>query len=1063
MELKISDAAPRVERPTSVLEAIAVLANSADRARVVGGATALQLEWRRGECRPSRLVDITGLRELAGISATASLVKIGAATRLAELEDSRLVGEQLPLLAETLDRVAAPGVRRLATLGGNIAGRTGCLIPTLLALDAAVEVVDSEATAVLPLRDWLHTPVRNDSIIVSVQVPVLRGPHRAMQRKIGLRTAFTPSVISAAGVLLLDGFERIVAARFAIGGGITPPRCLDAAAARFVGVGVDELHWCALRDLLAAEIEAPSDHLRSGDYRKLAAANALVVGLGREKAIEQVCAPPSQQRPAPRIAPRPRTVEVSRAAMEERWRVRPDIEDKVAGRLPYFTDHRRAGMFVARILRAGIPHARIVSVDASAAEALAGVGAVVTARDVKGRNGYGIVIQDQPAICGDKVRYVGDVVAAVAAVDDDTAARALSLIHVVYEPLPIVDDMERALTPGAAPVHTDGNLQRELHFSRGDIDAAWRHCAQIVENTYVTPRQMHAFMETEGGYAVPEADGTLTVCVGGQHGARDRMQLARILGISEDRIRVVTSPTGGAFGGKDELTVQPALALLALKSGCPVRLHLDRSKSSLAGRMRNPMRIRMRTGCDAFGRLIAQEMDLLLDCGAYASLSPSVLETCLEHACGPYEVANVRNRGRLAYTNNGVCGAFRGFGANQMTYAVESQVTLLADAAGIDPVEFRRLNLRKPGSPGYLGQVIAPSDRLAEMLDAVATSELWHKQRGPTSDRRYTVGVGFALLHQGNGLGSVVPDTGAGRLTFLPDGRIEAAFGLDEIGQGVVAIIQATVATALGCDRADVVPIFGDTARTPDLGSTTASRGTYVVWKSAELMAPEFGMQLRRAAAGILGGRAEDLVIAPGGLRDVRANSEELSISFTALAERLTPHERPSATCAFEFPKTDYHAGNARFIFASGASLARVAVDRATGEVRVLDLEQHIAAGPVLDPAGYLGQIEGGGVQGLGFTLTEDMLLQDGRYLSDNFDGYMLPTVADAPQTSRVFALEDLDRDDEFGPRGVGELGIGAVTPAIAAAIADACGVWPTITPISSEDILTAMAKGPPS
>jgi CO/xanthine dehydrogenase Mo-binding subunit len=278
----------------------------------------------------------------------------------------------------------------------------------------------------------------------------------------------------------------------------------------------------------------------------------------------------------------------------------------------------------------------------------------------------------------------------------------------------------------------------------------------------------------------------------------------------------------------------------------------------------------------------------------------------------------------------------------------------------------------------------------------------------------------------------------------------------------LVAIIQSTVAAALGCDRDDVLPVFGDTAGAPDSGSTTASRGTFVVWKSATLMGPDFGAQLRRAAADILGRQPEDLVIAPGGMRDVRSNSDDLSISFATLAERLAPEARPRAECAFEFPKTDYRAGNARFIFAAGAAVARVAVDRVTGEVRVLDLEQHVAAGPVLDPACFLGQIEGGGVQGLGFTLTEDMILQAGHYVVDNFDGYMVPTVADAPQTSRVFALEDLDRDDEYGPRSVGELGIGAVTPAIAAAVADACGVWPTVTPISPEDLLTAMSKGPP-
>ena len=570
---------------------------------------------------------------------------------------------------------------------------------------------------------------------------------------------------------------------------------------------------------------------------------------------------------------------------------------------------------------------------------------------------------------------------------------------------------------------------------------------------------MHGFMETEGGYVVPEADGTLTVCVGGQHGARDRTQLARILAIPEACIRVVTSPTGGAFGGKDELTVQPALALLALKSGQAVRLQLDRAESVMTARLRNPMRIRMRTGCDADGRLIAQEVDVISDCGAYASLSPGVLETAMEHACGPYEIANVRTCGRLAYTNNGMCGAFRGFGANQMSYAVECQVARLAEAVGLDPIEMRRRNLRPPRSLGHLGQRVAPTQRLIEMLDGAAMSDLWRQPRGLADDGRTAIGVALTLSLQGNGLGSILSDVGAGRLRLLPDGRIEAAFGLDEIGQGVVAIIQAAVAAALGCDRDDVLPAFGDTARTPDSGSTTASRGTYVVWKAAALMAPAFGAQLREAAACILQRRAEEFVVVPGGLRDVRANSDELAISFLTLAALLKPEQLPHAHCQFEYPKTDWQHDNARFIFAFGATLARVAVDRVTGEVRVLDLRQHTAAGPVLDVAAYLGQIEGGGVHGLGLTLTENIIMKAGVSVTDNLDGYMLPTIADAPQTSRVFALEDLDSDDTYGPRGVGELGIAVVTPAIAAAVADAVGIWPTVTPISPEALLVALPR----
>jgi nicotinate dehydrogenase large molybdopterin subunit len=1049
-------AATRILRPGSLQEAAEFLRRFGRKARIVAGATALQLEWRHGTQPPPYLIDLMGLAELTGIGETmGGALRIGAATRLRVLED--VIAERLPLLAATMHRIAAPGVRQLATIGGNIATGTGCLIPTLLALGASVEFFDGDAVCVLPLPSWLSAAAPRKGFIVSILVQPLPGHHRATHRKIGLRATFSPSVIGAAGILVLDARDRVTDARFAVGGGIVRPQCLNRAAMSVIGRFIKSIDWRRLRDHLAEEIDAPSDTLRSARYRKLAAANAIAVGLGGKAAIESVCKiPATRQRRVPTATRAPAETEVSRSDLPDRWRVRPDIADKVAGKLVYLTDHRRPGMLVGRILRAGIAHARIISLDTSAAEALAGVVAVVTAKDVQGQNSFGIVVQDQPALCADKVRFVGDAVAAVAAIDEETAARALALIRVVYAPLPIVDDMEAALAAGAVCVHAAGNLQREIHFDRGDVSTAWRQCAHIIDDTYLTPHQMHGFLETEGGYAVPEADGTLTICVGGQHGARDRVQLARILAIPEARIRVVTSPTGGAFGGKDELTVQPALALLALKSGQAVRLQLDRSESVMTARLRNPMRIRVRTGCNADGRLMAQEVDVISECGAYASLSPGVLETAMEHACGPYEIANVRTRGRLAYTNNGMCGAFRGFGANQMSYAVECQVARLAEAVGLDPVEMRRRNLRQPRSRGHLGQRVAPTQRLVEMLDAAATSDLWHAPRGPADDGRIAIGTALALSLQGNGLGSMLPDFGAGRLRLLPDGRIEAAFGLDEIGQGVVAIIQAAVADALGCDRDDVLPIFGDTARTPDSGSTTASRGTYVVWKAATLMAPAFGMQLREAAARILERRPEDLMVVPGGLRDIRQNSDELAMSFLALAAQLQPTQFPHAHCQFEYPKADWQHGNARFIFAFGATVARVSVDRITGEVRVLDLRLHTAAGPVLDVGAYLGQIEGGGVQGLGLTLTENIIMKAGVSVVDNFDGYMLPTIADAPQTSRTFALEDLDHDDAYGPRGVGELGIAAVTPAIAAAIADAVGFWPTVTPISPEHLLPA-------
>ncbi|MCD7109552.1 molybdopterin-dependent oxidoreductase [Rhizobium sp. DKSPLA3] len=1053
-----------VLHPASVREARDLLQGDA---RLVAGGTALQLDWARGLPRPSRLIDLGRIPGLKGITDDAAGLRIGALTPLARLVASARVAQHLPLLQAAARSVAGPAVRNLATLGGNIAGRTGCLLPALLALDAVLEMTGRDGRCLEALSDWLARPADPmevlEAVHLPVPVPVPDPQSRWTQRKIGLRAAFTPSVIGIAGRLeCRDG--TIVLARLAVGGGLVVPCRLSAIERQLVGQDVAGVDWPALRTALIAAIDAPDDAFRSARYRRMVAANALVRGLQEAGGSRPAAPPPGRSSPAETPATPPE-IRLSRTEQASRWHVRPDMAPKVSGTLSYLTDRREAGMLVGRILRAGRPHARILSIDTRAAAALPGVAAVVTHRDIGGENAFGIVVQDQPAFCFDRVRHAGDPVAAVAAVDAATAEAALALIRVDYEDLPIVTDPEQALSDTAPAIHAGGNLQRILHFSRGDVAAGFAGAAHAVERRYETARQMHGFLETEGGFARVEPDGTLAVFVGGQHGARDRLQLARILGRGEDTIRVVTSPTGGAFGGKDELTVQPALALLAITSGRPVRLQLSRAESVVAGIKRHPMVIRMRTACDAAGRLIAQEVDLIADAGAYASLGPGVLETALEHVAGPYVIPHVSTRGRLAYTNNGVCGAFRGFGANQMTYAIECQMDVLADLCGLTPVAIRRRNLRAPASPGFLGQTVAPSERLSDMLEAAAASPLWdglgRGDDGGGDDGEEMIGTGMALNYQGNGLGSLVPDPAGGRLRLRADGRIEAAYGLDEMGQGLLASIQAAVSDELGCGRGDILPVTGDTALAPDSGSTSASRGGHVVWRAARLAGPDFSARLRQAAAGLLGRPADGLKLAPGGVADRRSNSGRLLLRFRDLAEALAPDARPCVTVAFDFPKTDHTAGNARYIFAFGACIVRVAVSRVTGMVRVLDIHQHTAAGPVLDVAAYLGQMEGGAIQGLGFTLTENARMADGAYLTANLDTYMLPGIRDTARRLSVFALEGLDDGDGLGPRGAGELGIGAITPAIANAVGRAIGHTPLSLPFCPETLLDAIGARP--
>jgi CO/xanthine dehydrogenase Mo-binding subunit len=343
------------------------------------------------------------------------------------------------------------------------------------------------------------------------------------------------------------------------------------------------------------------------------------------------------------------------------------------------------------------------------------------------------------------------------------------------------------------------------------------------------------------------------------------------------------------------------------------------------------------------------------------------------------------------------------------------------------------------------------------MLQAAEADPIWRLPQGLSEDGSEVIGAGMAMNYQGNGLGTLPPDPGGGALRLAPDGAIEALYGLDEMGQGLLTSVKGAVAAALGCSREDVRPVTGDTGRAPESGSTTASRGTYVVWRVAESTAPALAAAICAAAGKLLGRDADILAIVPGGVAERGSNSGELLATFAEIARSMPEDSLPFAQTSFEFPKSDYFDGNARLIFAFGATLARIAISRITGQVRVLDLHQHTAAGPMLDLAAYLGQIEGGGVQGLGFTLCEDAVMQDGSFVTANLDSYMLPGIADAPGTIASFAFEDLDPGDPFGPRGAGELGIGAVTPAIANAVAKATGFWPETTPFPPEELLNIL------
>lgn len=743
-----------------------------------------------------------------------------------------------------------------------------------------------------------------------------------------------------------------------------------------------------------------------------------------------------------------------------RWRIRPDGPGKVTGSLAYLTDMTAPDMLIGLVLRSPFPHARILGIRTEEARKVPGVAVVLTHEDVPGLNAFGIAVQDQPVFCFDRVRYVGDAVAAVAAETMEAAEKALALVEVDYEELPVLDSPEKALAADAPRLHPHGNELHRNDYKVGDPDSAFADCAIVVEETYVTPRQMHAYMETEGGLFVPEADGRLTVYSPTQHGFMDRLQLSRILARPQSDIRVVSSPIGGSFGGKDELNVQPYGALLALATGRPVKIHNSRKESVRAGLKRHPMKITMKTGADADGRLIAHRVRVVADTGPYATLGAEVLNFATEHVIGPYRIQNVDVESVSVYTNNGMSGEFRGFGGNQAIFALEGQIDRLAGKLGIEPWEFRRRNRRELGDPGPLGQPIAQTDGAAQVWQALADSPLWREKAnrsagsGPEETRPepwIKTGIGAAFVMHGAGLGVGIPDPAGGRLLLAPDGKIEAVFGYEEFGQGLIATLELMLIETFGFAADDLRIIIGDTDVVPDSGSSTASRATSMICKSVQNMKGPFAEQLLNAAAGVTGRSADELKLGEGGFYGTADSEGEPLLTYAELASRSKEPIRSETS--FHFPVTTSNRTGAHFLYTYYSVAVKVEVDTLTGRVRVVDQFHAVAAGPVMNPQGYLGQIEGGSSMALGWTLTEEALMAGGRYLTNNFDTYLIPTLSEHAGSVTVQPIEDLPEDDAYGPRGIGEIGTVGLAPAIAAAVHDAVGVWVAKLPIDPGEL----------
>ncbi len=750
----------------------------------------------------------------------------------------------------------------------------------------------------------------------------------------------------------------------------------------------------------------------------------------------------------------------------------PEVVDRVTGRAKYTDDFTFPGMLYGATLRAAHPHARILSIDTSRAKALEGVRAVLTADDIPGENIHGLVYLDWPVLCaaGDKVRYMGDSVAIVAADSEEIAEAALALIDVEYEPLPVVHSAVFARTPEAAHVHEgreDGNLLKHIKVRHGDIEAGFAEADVIVEHVYHTPTIEHAFLEPECSIGIPagfdaEHD-KLTVYVGSQIPYQDRSQIARAMALPEEAVRVRGTLIGGGFGGKEDIISQIHVALLATVTGRPVKLLLSRQESLLVHPKRHATQIRIKTGAKRDGTLIAVEAELYGDGGAYASLSDKVMTRATTHATGPYVVPNAKIDCYVMYTNNPPSGAFRGFGVTQSAFAVEQNIDMVAEALGMDPFELRRKNAQKVGITTATGQVLRESVGLLETIEKV-DGDMRQAANGSGfqwawRDATHAYGWGVACSYKNTGLGGGAPDRADAEVEAFEDGTIEVRTSSADMGQGLRAVVAQIAAEELGLRYEQVKVLLSDTDLTPNGGPTTASRQTYMSGNAVKHAAANLREALSSAVA-------EELDVAPERLRFeeglVRYNGS--AVEFGDAVKMLKDHGMEAKSLhEYWAPKTQAlgTGGDMHFGFSYATQAALVSVELDSGAVHVHKVIAGTDVGRAINPLLLQGQIEGGIVMALGNALTESYIIEDGVPWSTLLSRYKMPSIKHAPEiTSHI--IEHRLSSGPYGAKGVGEIPSINTMPAIANAIYNAVGVRVYSVPVDQDALLRAMRTGQP-
>jgi CO/xanthine dehydrogenase Mo-binding subunit len=736
--------------------------------------------------------------------------------------------------------------------------------------------------------------------------------------------------------------------------------------------------------------------------------------------------------------------------------------DKVTGDSKFIADIHLPGMLTGRILRSPYPHARIRAIDTSKAEKLRGVRAVVTAEDTLKRP-WGAFFADQYILSVGKTRYVGEEVAAVAAIDPDIAEEALDLIEVDWEPLAGVFDAEEAMVDGAPLVHDDkpNNIAMHLDLERGNIAQAFADSDIIVEDTFTSMPQWHCSIETIGSVVEYAPNGKYTIYMNTQTLFNARYRIATALGVPETDVRIIQSAVGGGFGGKScDDNNALVCAVLARKAGKPVRVINTREEEFLAGcRPRVFMKINVKLGFKKDGRIRAKELKIIADNGAYSAKAPAITGVAAMRHDTCYKYSDVKLEAKLIYTNKIPTGAFRGFGNPSAEWAVEQAIDLGAHALGIDPLEIARINAAETGYVSPHGNRVT-SCELKQCLDMAERMIDWQAKRAAKAPN---TGLGLACTVHVSGkrhFGDY--DGSSATIKINEDGKALILSGEGECGQGVHTAMCQIAAEELGVPVEDVEISRADTDLTTFCLGAFASRLTYVSGNAVKNAAANVKQQLFAQAAEMLEANAADLIARDGRIFVKGAEGKSVTVADVARA-RLFRHDGAPIVGSGSFDADSVLPDSTRFGNESGAynygvQAAQVHVDPQTGQVKVLQMVVASDCGTVIYPIGAEGQVEGGLAQGIGYALTEGLQFDEGRPLNPNFSDYRIPSMRDMPPLLHAFA-DSYEPTGPFGAKGLGELNMDPTAAVINNAIFDAVGVRVKTLPITPEKILRALKE----